>query len=293
MSGLRLDLGCGVAKAEGTIGVDKVAGPGVDHVVDFETDRLPFADGSVEYVFSSHCLEHLQAPLLLFTEISRVCQSGARLEFWTPYAWENSAFVFGHRTFYNEDQYLHLCVWFWNVWTAALGARWVLRDVVYVIEPAVLIDLYRRRIHLDFALRYYKGIVREFGVLIDVWRDFPGPEIPSRRWFANGRSARRHPLPPIVHPAADVPDDELAEATAWLAAPFAGASPAPPEPVRPSPPPYGLALAGHLLRRARLVARQEGLAEVARKTAAYARRRIRMATSEPAVVEAQGSGARR
>jgi hypothetical protein len=273
VSGLRLDLGCGFSKAEGTIGVDKVAGPGVDHVVDFETDRLPFADGSVEYIYSSHCLEHLGDPFLLFGEISRVCQNGARLELWTPYAWESSAFVFGHRTFYNEEHYLHMCVRFWNLWMAWLGARWVLQEVVYVIEPATLMELYRQRIDLDFAVRYHKGVVWEFGVLIDVWRDFPGPEVPSRRSFSEKREAPRHPLPPIVHPAADVPADKLAEAIAWHAAPFKSSR----THVGPARAPHGLPLVGHLVRRVRAVAREEGLAQVARRTVTYAGTRIRRA----------------
>ena len=271
MSGLRLDLGCGFSKAEGTIGVDKVAGPGVDHVVDFETDRLPFADGSVEYIFSSHCLEHLGDPSLLFGEISRVCQNGARLELWTPYGWESSAFAFGHRTFYNEEHYLHMCVRFWNLWAAWLGARWVLQELVYIIEPATLMELYRQRIDLDFAVRYHKGVAWEFGVLIDVWREFPGPEVPSRRSFSERRDGARHPLPPIVHPAADVPADKLAEAIAWHASPSSGT------PVGSIPAPHGLPLVGHLVRRVRAVAREEGLAQVARRTVSYAGTRIRRA----------------
>jgi hypothetical protein len=275
MSGLRLDLGCGPSKKEGTLGLDKVAWPGVDHVVDFETDRLPWPDGSVEYVFSAHCLEHLQEPGLLLGEVSRICQDGACLEFWTPYAWENSAFVFGHRTFYNEDHYLHMCLWFAGLWRSLLGKRWVLRDIVYVIDPPVLADLFRRRIDLDFALRYYKGIVREFGVLIDVWRDFPGPEPLPRRWFAADRYAERHPLPPVVFPRPDVPAGELAEATAWFSAPFS-ATPGDP----PSSLARGVCLLSRLAARARAVAREEGAAAVVRRTLRYLERvRIARTTS--------------
>ena len=264
MSGLSLDLGCGPSKREGTIGVDMVAGPGVDHVADFETDRLPFPDGSVDHVFSAHCLEHLREPILLFSEISRIARDGARLELWTPYAWENSAFVFGHRTFFNEDHYLHLCLWFAGLWQPALGKRWVLRDIVYVIEPTVLADLHRRRIDLDFALRYYKGIVREFGVLIDVWRDFSGPETSPRRWFAVDRSAERHALPPVPHPRPTVTPMEVAEATAWFAAPF----------MPPEPRSRRFATVPRLLERARFVAREEGMTAVVRKMGAYVRKRV-------------------
>src|SRR5262249_15185969 len=135
-------------------------------------------------------------------------------------------------------------------------------------------ELYRQRIDLDFAVRYHKGVVWEFGVLIDVWRDFPGPEIPSRRSFSERREGTRHPLPPIVHPAADVPADELAEAIAWHASPFKSSG----TPVGAPPAPNGLPLVGHLVRRVRAVAREEGLAQVARRTVSYAGTRIRRAT---------------
>jgi hypothetical protein len=73
-----------------------------------------------------------------------------------------------------------------------------------------------------------------------------------------------------------VPDHEIATATAWLAAPFA--DPPPPAEAGPARPPRGLALVAHLARRARTVAREEGLAQVARKTAAYTKTRIHTAT---------------
>src|SRR4051794_22786124 len=94
----RIDLGCGSVKKEGTLGVDILPLPGVDHVVDVEAQPIPFADQSVEYVHSSHFLEHAQNPTRIFAEISRVCADRARLELWTPYAWSNPAFVLDHRT---------------------------------------------------------------------------------------------------------------------------------------------------------------------------------------------------
>jgi SAM-dependent methyltransferase len=277
VSGLRLDVGCGASKTEGSVGLDKVAHPGVDYVLDFETDRLPFDDGSVEYVFSSHCLEHLQDPWRLFAEISRICQDGARLEFWTPYGWENSAFVFGHRTFYNEDHYLHLCLWFSDIWKAALGKRWVLREIVYIIDPPVVADLFRRRINLDFALRYYKGIVREFGVLIDIWHDFPGSEVQPKRHFATNRSSPRYPLPSVVYPVPEIPLGELAEATAWLSAPFLEPPIEAHQLVLSSSSPNGLTLMRHLASRLRDVGREEGLVAMARATATYVRKRMNRA----------------
>jgi predicted SAM-dependent methyltransferase len=49
-SNLKLDLGCGSVKKPGTLGVDIDQFPGVDYVVDLQTNPLPFPNRSVEYV---------------------------------------------------------------------------------------------------------------------------------------------------------------------------------------------------------------------------------------------------
>src|SRR5881396_3738761 len=96
MSKLRIDLGCGSAKREGFVGLDYVDLPEVYHVLDLTTERFPFDDDSVDEVFSAHFLEHIDEPNHVFEEIGRICRDGARIEFWTPYAWTNDAFLYGH-----------------------------------------------------------------------------------------------------------------------------------------------------------------------------------------------------
>jgi hypothetical protein len=55
---LRLDFGCGPHKREGFEGVDSIAFPGVDHVVDLR-QAWPWADNSVAEAHASHFVEHL------------------------------------------------------------------------------------------------------------------------------------------------------------------------------------------------------------------------------------------
>lgn len=194
MNKLKLDLGCGSRKKNKTIGIDIHPQPGVDYVLDLQTQPLPFPDQSVEYVHSSHFLEHIENPVKVFTELSRVCVEGAELEFWTPYAWSNSAFIYGHKQFFNEDHYLHMCVWNPNFWETALKARWLLKEITYIIDSDVLVELYKNKIPLDFALKYYKGIVREFGVFIEIHHNYQGEELQPIRTFAVERSSRRYPV---------------------------------------------------------------------------------------------------
>jgi predicted SAM-dependent methyltransferase len=55
---VKIDLGCGLSKMPGFIGVDRFALPGVEVVCDLDRG-IPFADDSVDYVLASHALEHL------------------------------------------------------------------------------------------------------------------------------------------------------------------------------------------------------------------------------------------
>ena len=210
---LKIDLGCGSCKKPGTFGLDIHAQPGVDYVINFEKDPLPFADKTVQSVYSSHCLEHLSNPIKLFKEISRVCQDRATLEFWTPYAWENSAFIIDHKMFFNEDHYYHICLWFVDFWKNILNARWLLKEFTYIIEPATLTELYENKIDLDFAIKYYKGIVKEFGTTIEVCHTEPATIPEYKRTFAVNRFETRYPIhSPSIHPT----DEKLKQALEWF-----------------------------------------------------------------------------
>jgi hypothetical protein len=108
---IRLDLGCGPHKREGFIGVDSIAFPGVDvvlNVVDpiyapiptgtdlwfesaFERKIIgykswPWAENSVEEAHASHFLEHLQKKERwhFFNELYRVLKPGAKVTIITP-----------------------------------------------------------------------------------------------------------------------------------------------------------------------------------------------------------------
>ena len=70
---MKLDLGAGINKKEGFIGVDVRAFPGVDVVADL-TKPWPWADESVDEVHCSHMIEHLTAEQRIFfvNELYRV-----------------------------------------------------------------------------------------------------------------------------------------------------------------------------------------------------------------------------
>ena len=56
---LIIDIGCGRKKLRGAIGIDCSPYGMADIVLDLNRDPLPFENDSVDYVYSSHALEHL------------------------------------------------------------------------------------------------------------------------------------------------------------------------------------------------------------------------------------------
>jgi SAM-dependent methyltransferase len=193
---VRIDLGCGAAKKEGYIGLDYVDGPEVDHVLDLTTDRYPFEDRSVDAVFSSHFLEHVAEPNHVFSEIGRICKDEARIEFWTPHAFTNQAFFYGHLHFLTEEQWMHFCVWNRDLFLEMLGGRWQLERIVYVIAPETVAEMQSAGFPLDFAVRHLKGVVVEFGVEIEFRENPDVPAATPELVYATSRKGRRRPLGP-------------------------------------------------------------------------------------------------
>lgn len=60
---LALDLGCGLRKHSGSIGIDRVQLDGVDIVADIERGRLPFQDRAFMQVYAHHA--HSALPVFL------------------------------------------------------------------------------------------------------------------------------------------------------------------------------------------------------------------------------------
>jgi len=82
---VKLHLGCGRDVRDGWVNIDCYPGPGVDHVVDFATGKLPFDDETVEHSEGSHVIEHLADPLFFMAELWRVTEPGGTAVFRCPY----------------------------------------------------------------------------------------------------------------------------------------------------------------------------------------------------------------
>jgi SAM-dependent methyltransferase len=83
MDGLNLHIGCGRTSLEGFINIDMI--PGCDVSLNLNTDRLPFADDSVDCIFSYHALEHIDNYFFALGEMWRVLKHGGTFLAETPY----------------------------------------------------------------------------------------------------------------------------------------------------------------------------------------------------------------
>lgn len=105
---IMLDIGCGWNKRDGYLGVDIDKYDGVDIQQDLRFTKLPFEDGQVEHVYSSHFLEHLDfhENIFLFNEIWRILKPEKIFEIIVPHGMSYAGMVdLSHKTFWTEDTF--------------------------------------------------------------------------------------------------------------------------------------------------------------------------------------------
>jgi len=108
---MKLDLGCGLNKKEGFIGVDLIDAPGVIESDIFSYLKL-LADNSVDEVRMYHSLEHVPKDQYLdvMRNLLRVCKNGAIIEIGAPY-YNNSVNIANpyHHIHFNEHSFRFFC----------------------------------------------------------------------------------------------------------------------------------------------------------------------------------------
>jgi len=96
-SELVLDLGCGMAKRPGAVGVDSIDIKGVVDVVhDLNVFPYPFAESSVDQVWLIFVLEHLDKPFQVLEEVYRILKPGGKVFIRVPHY--SSVYCWGELT---------------------------------------------------------------------------------------------------------------------------------------------------------------------------------------------------
>lgn len=84
-SPLKLDFGCGQAKAPGFVGMDIFASAEVDVVHDFNVFPYPFRDDTFDEVRSVSSLEHVDDFIRTVVELHRIMKPGGLLRVLVPH----------------------------------------------------------------------------------------------------------------------------------------------------------------------------------------------------------------
>lgn len=107
---IKLDVGCGPKKLPGYLGVDIEAISGVDYVVDLDSQLLPFKDNTVDEIYCSHFMEHVEDPVKILREFYRVLKNNGTLIIIVPHYKNPYSYHFTHKTYWStyafEQQYI-------------------------------------------------------------------------------------------------------------------------------------------------------------------------------------------
>ena len=101
-------------------------------------------------------------------ELIRVSVGGASFEIWTPYLKSDEAFLLGHRHFYNETIWKHICIEYPYFWLKDVEATLRIDKFCYTLKSDAVIHLDRFKIPMHFALKHLFNIASEIGVFMTV-----------------------------------------------------------------------------------------------------------------------------
>jgi len=99
---VKLDIGAGVDCKPGFIGIDiEKFDSDIKYVVNFEKEKIPFKNNSVDEIYCAHVLEHLSNPIEVIDEFNRILKPGGKLTIRVPYFADPRANVPMHKNYWS------------------------------------------------------------------------------------------------------------------------------------------------------------------------------------------------
>lgn len=87
-----LDVGCGLNKRPGAIGVDRNARTAADVLCDLDHFPYPFRDSVFDELYATHVIEHVSDVIRTMEEFHRLVRPGGRIFIVTPHYTDFSSF---------------------------------------------------------------------------------------------------------------------------------------------------------------------------------------------------------
>ncbi len=106
---LILDVGCGIRKQPGAIGIDRNPASQPDVLVDLDKFPYPFPDNSFDRITAIHVIEHLSDVIRSMEEFHRLLRPGGTLRIETPRKWLGFEFLVNHFARYRRFWEHYLC----------------------------------------------------------------------------------------------------------------------------------------------------------------------------------------
>jgi SAM-dependent methyltransferase len=87
-----LDVGCGIHKQPGAIGIDRNAASRADVLADLDRFPYPFVDGAFDRLTAIHVIEHVNDVIRTMEEFHRLVRAGGTVRIETPHYTDFSSF---------------------------------------------------------------------------------------------------------------------------------------------------------------------------------------------------------
>jgi SAM-dependent methyltransferase len=87
-----LDVGCGIRKYPGSIGIDFNSASAADVLCDLDRFPYPFADRTFDHLRAIHVIEHVTDVVRTMEEFHRLVRPGGRIRIETPHYTDYSSF---------------------------------------------------------------------------------------------------------------------------------------------------------------------------------------------------------
>jgi predicted SAM-dependent methyltransferase len=127
----KIDLGCGLCKKAGYLGLDIAPLGQVDVVCDLERG-IPLQSDVADSVYANQVLEHIDNTVLLMQEIFRICRPGAEVTLRVPYYTSIGAFKDPtHRSFFTEETFRYFTRHCWERFDYELGVDFKVERIDY------------------------------------------------------------------------------------------------------------------------------------------------------------------
>ena len=154
-----LDLGCGLRKKEGAIGIDSNPRSGADIIHDLNKFPYPFKDNEFDMIVCNHILEHLDDISKIVAEIYRIAKPMAIIVIKVPHFSGVDAFVDPtHKHFFSFRSFDYF-----------IPETELFKDFPYysqlkfnIIRKKILFNWFFRRIGLEYIMNKFPGKYEAF-----------------------------------------------------------------------------------------------------------------------------------